>query len=1394
MSEVDRLEVKVEAQARGANSQLDKLVQQLDSVKNALSGINGSGLIGISNGIGKLAVSMKSMQGVKTTDFTRLTRNIQSIGSINTQNINLAASAMSQITRAFNNMGTVSNNAAQVGELAKSISKLGNKSVVSAITNIPNLSKALVEMMRVLSGAPQVSKNVIDMTNAMASLSANGAKVASTSKNLSTGFKQYAESTRKAKESSKSLAYYIGKLYANYFLLIRATKWLGSAITSSMDYIEEYNYFNVTMEKVASEWSQDFEKYGYESAEAYGDSFQSRLTELMSKMTGFKMNSDGTLTDLMSNNLGLDVTTLANYSAGLMQVTNSLGLTGEASESTSKALSMLAGDMSSFRNLDLNSVMTNFQSGLIGQSRALYKYGIDITNATLANYALQLGLSKSVSEMTQGEKMQLRMIAILDQSKVAWGDLANTINSPSNQLRMFKNNMTALSRTIGNIFLPVVAKVLPYINGLTLAVRRLFTWIGSLLGVDLSGIIGSSSAGYSDAFSDLADDAEDTRSSIDGVSDSANKLKNSLLGFDEINALSSPDTSSNGGGTGSATGGNTLDLTDQLNSAIADYESVWNASFDSMENTANKYADDVVGFFKGIAQYAEPSVDSVKRLWNDGLKKFRDFSAEGAKDFVKEFLIPLGKWTLGKGFPDLVDATNDFLNDINWNMLNRNLAKFWMIMEPFAEGVGNGLIKFYKGITAIGAKAINLVGGAIGGFSDVLNAIGANKIEKLGEAFGVLLGSLLVFKTLSSIVSVVGNVKKALVGTNGFITLMGKSKASLVATLIITLTGALVGFTGGVDSGSLKIVAASLIALSTAILTFKAINGISSIINSFIGSASSGLIKLITFVASNSTTLCISALAGLVAGMVALQVEATRNAPLAKYADDAKNAAEKISSECDSIRNSLESIKDVSINADIDANTVQTLADKYFELADKSHLTNAEQKTLLSLANQLVKEMPELQGQIDLTTGAYSGTKDEIQKIIEKTKESYKLQALQEQYTEYIQKEYKAKKELKDASDKYNDALKVQNQAQRDYNEAAEDYAKLSYSDMKNAQNETVKRFNQTRIALDNAKEATNSYKSAVDDAYDVVRLATDDMDYCWSQMTTDMQNANETTRSSTQNAFYNIEQQIKTSTDNSESAVTSFVTSAQSTLNQLGTAGSNAGFQMSNNFISRISGLPAYNQGIFQQVCNIANSYAANGGASSGKTMLETYRSRISGVPNVAAGAFFAIIDRVNAGSIGADVGSDLMNSLYNTIVDNSNNVRNALSTCITTGFTASLEDKSGYSPGNTAFGISIASKHANGGFPTQGQYFLAREAGPELVGTIGGKNAVVNNPQIVESVSAGVKQAVMEAMFMMGSGSSGDTVVHSHLYIDGEQVAESVNRANENKDGRYNPVSSIG
>ena len=99
-------------------------------------------------------------------------------------------------------------------------------------------------------------------------------------------------------------------------------------------------------------------------------------------MTGYDVDyNTGDATNTFSHNLGLDLTEVMNYNAAIAQITNSAGMLGETSIATSKALTMLSADWASLSNLDTADVMQNFQSGLVGQSRALYKYGIDITNA-----------------------------------------------------------------------------------------------------------------------------------------------------------------------------------------------------------------------------------------------------------------------------------------------------------------------------------------------------------------------------------------------------------------------------------------------------------------------------------------------------------------------------------------------------------------------------------------------------------------------------------------------------------------------------------------------------------------------------------------------------------------------------------------------------------------------------------------------------------------------------------------------------------------------------------------------------------------------------------------------------------------------------------------------------
>lgn len=596
--ELDSLEVKITGTATKAINSVDKLINQLTRLSTSLATVNGSSLSSLASGVNQLGSAMQNMNA-GTADFTRLAKNITKIGSVDSVALTNTATSLQAVTKAVASISAIPQNATQVTEFAKSLGKLGSKSIENAVVNIPKLGNALNGLMTTLSRAPTVSQNVIQMTNALANLASQGSKVGTSSNSLQKSLYGVSTSARTATRSSWNLASAIGKFYATYFMVIRGSKKLIEAIKSTTDYIEAFNYQAVAFGKIGSEWDKDYEKYGYDNATAYAESFQSRVNDTLGKLSGLKVNvQGGLLEESGAKNLGLNIQEITQYASQLASVTNSLGQTGEATTAITKSMTMLAGDISSLFNVDYKTVAQNLQSGLIGQSRALYKYGIDITNATLATYAYNLGISKSVSEMTQMEKQQLRVLAILDQSKVSWGDLANTINSPSNMLRQFSNNMKEVGMVAGQLFIPILSKVMPVVNGVTIAIKRLLVNLASLMGVKID----FESFGQS-GYKDTSDGLEDISDGYQDVADSAKKATLSLMGFDEINKLQD-DTSSSKGSSGG--GGSTIDLTDDITKAAADYEAAWNKAFANMENSAVAWADKI-----------EKALEPVRKIFKD---------------------------------------------------------------------------------------------------------------------------------------------------------------------------------------------------------------------------------------------------------------------------------------------------------------------------------------------------------------------------------------------------------------------------------------------------------------------------------------------------------------------------------------------------------------------------------------------------------------------------------------------------------------------------------------------------------------------------------------------------------------------------------------------------------
>lgn len=455
---------------------------------------------------------------------------------------------------------------------------------------------------------------------------------------VTTSIKRFSTESKKAENVINRFASAVGSFYQKWFILRRGISAFWKAIKSSMDYIETLNYFNASFGQVADRAVDQWKTAGYDSADGYYNSFAKRANELTKKMSGFSLEDSGLLTATGKANLGLDPNSLMQYQAQFAQMSSSMGVASENALQLSNVLTKIGADLASVKNMEFTDVWRDMASGIVGMSRTLDKYGINIRNANMQQKLYELGINRTVASLSQADKALLRTIIILDSTKYAWGDLAMTLNAPANQLRLLTANLKNLARMLGQIFLPIVAKVLPYINALVIAVQRLLSAIASLLGIDFKGFSSRGGADNS-ALGDILDEADELGDSLEDDSSKAKKLKQNLLGVDELNIVSENEDSGKG-----KTGGLSGLLDGAFMDALEDYQLAWDKAFANLENKANEIADKIVAFakklFSPIAKAWENVGDKVATAWKNAFSEVGDLLKSIGSDFMEMWLQP----------------------------------------------------------------------------------------------------------------------------------------------------------------------------------------------------------------------------------------------------------------------------------------------------------------------------------------------------------------------------------------------------------------------------------------------------------------------------------------------------------------------------------------------------------------------------------------------------------------------------------------------------------------------------------------------------------------------------------------------------------------------------------
>lgn len=336
---------------------------------------------------------------------------------------------------------------------------------------------------------------------------------------------------------------------------------------------------NKQLEQIAKNTRNSFNIQGITAFLRSAKTLVTTLGQLTEKSSAYRENvnlyrvafGDATeQADLFINKLtemyGLDESWLTRTVGTFKQLSNAMGLSVEQGTNLSTLMSRMALDISSLYNVNVDRASTVLQSALAGQTRPIRSLtGADITQNTLQNTLDTMGIEKAVSELSFAEKRLLIIISLTQQLSAATNDYGNTIKQPANQTKILSQQWERLTRAVGNVFLPILAEILPYLNAIVMVLTEIIgavaKFVATLFNFDLEGT-GGSVAGMSDAFLDMEE-------SMNGAGESAKKLKSGLRGFDKLNVISTPKAS--GGGAG---GGIDPDIMNAFNDAFGKYESM----------------------------------------------------------------------------------------------------------------------------------------------------------------------------------------------------------------------------------------------------------------------------------------------------------------------------------------------------------------------------------------------------------------------------------------------------------------------------------------------------------------------------------------------------------------------------------------------------------------------------------------------------------------------------------------------------------------------------------------------------------------------------------------------------------------------------------------------------
>lgn len=590
MADVDitSLSVEISAESQGAELNIDKLATAISNLRtkgNVAKVVNS--LDKLAGSIATLKQASAGMSGLdKITSFLNGLSNVNPTASA--KSINTVVNAIKKIPAAVSGLNGVdfysmsgsitqlTNSLAPLSILdASNLKALG--SAFNAIGKVPDLTDKLkaTDLDSFASSCQKISAALAPLASQLDRVGNAFAKLPPQLSKVVTQANRVTAANEKQRKSYLSLSNQINGFMRNMAKLVSLkaiAEYLGNAVAKFNDFYEATDLFHNAMGNLSGE-----------------------ADTLISKMQGL---------------LGVDPTKAMTYMATIQSLGTSFGLASDKAYILSKNLTQLAYDEGSYWNKNVAETFTAMSSAISGEIEPIRRLGVDLSQARLQQELLALGFNKQVSSLSQADKAVLRYIAIMKQTANVQGNLAQTIQSPANQIKILKAQLDMLAKSVGSLLYPAMKSILPPLIAAVQLIREFVEWVSKLMGVKVVFTDFTKSA---DSVGGIGDAMDDT---ADSTKKAAKALKDYTMGFDELNIID-PTQGSSGSGSG-ASAGNILGDVDL--SGYDMFKNYVGNAVDEIKAKLEKLAPLIAGISSGFATWAigNALLEALNKIKGDG--------------------------------------------------------------------------------------------------------------------------------------------------------------------------------------------------------------------------------------------------------------------------------------------------------------------------------------------------------------------------------------------------------------------------------------------------------------------------------------------------------------------------------------------------------------------------------------------------------------------------------------------------------------------------------------------------------------------------------------------------------------------------------------------------------